>query len=168
MITDTLHALLADCHRTPDDDHALLVAADCAAENDEPRVEWVLRLLASRRYGRIATGSRAYGSVKPDSDYDWVLRTHTDTLRQRLWAWCDQDRSSGPTTEAYEGAGSYRLAGSYRYGPINLIRVDTWPQFDVWKEGTRNLLIKRSDAGTVISRGYAIAEFQRLARRDRL
>lgn len=172
VMDDTLRLLLDECHRNPEDNTRLGVAADRAEECDLPNVAWILRLLANtdpRR--RVPTGSRVYGFAREDSDYDWVLwvlrpiATYASLLIKHA-----DPASSGSTGQPdYAPPGAalpfvYRLSGAYRFGPINLIRVDHRNQFDCWREGTNELVVARAVHGPR-TRDQAIAVFRKCGKR---
>lgn len=154
-ISPDLAILLNACHSAPLDWQAKLVAADKAQEDGLDSCAWWLRWMAShcqppangdfgplpsrRRLHDLSvpTGSRVYGVPTPDSDWDWVVpilpgyEHHLTGVRAN----CDP-HSSGPSAAPYEGATPSRLAGSYRFGPIDMIHVDSRDQLVVWTQST--------------------------------
>lgn len=145
-----------------------LVAADRAQEIGALTTEWILRCLADTNpVDRLRTGSRAYGIPTEDSDWDWVLRLYPGESgggHALLRNHCDRARSSGKRVPAYLGDVPYRLSGSYRFGSINVITVDTEPQMSVWREGAAFLLAESGLHGPR-TRDRAIEVFTRLSKR---
>lgn len=133
-IDPTLCALLYTCSRAPDDKTAFLVAADCAQEQNEKALEWLLRFFATEPEPFLFTGSRRYGAPRPNSDFDWVWRR--TAAQWELWQ--NSLEQSGIVSNFSEYDTS-RLTGAYRYGPVNLILVDTHDKIDKWRRGTELL-----------------------------
>lgn len=103
----------------------------------------------------ILTGSHAYGTPKPESDVDLVIRvTDPDTLDAIINA------ADPPTDDPVHkpSAVQFRTA-SFRFGTLNLIIAHTDDQYAQWAEGTR-ILRERAP----VTREQACAVFQALRR----
>lgn len=116
------------------------------------------------------TGSRVYGTPRPDSDYDFVVLVSPATLRALHKAATTCIACSGSGTNSKGGPctpcrGTGQLDarvellredsdggiqnGSFRFGPINLIAVTDRKAFMVWRKGTQALYKKRKAHGPV-------------------
>lgn len=89
------------------------------------------------------TGSRAYGTPRPGSDYDFVLALPLEVAEQ-----LDElaDEGSDPP-------GSVSL----RFNRLNLIIPTSEESLEVWKQGTQDLAAKKP-----VTRENAVAHFKRL------
>lgn len=174
---DDLKTLLDVCSKNPTDRTGLLVCADCAAENGQTSLEFLLRTLAERDRDPmfLFTGSRCYGAPREDSDWDWVVMLSTtfgDTLHPRAdkstWR-APVDWSLPLALQQYvppdpEEEGEYGEAGvwaCFRFGPVNVIGVRDQAQWNAWENGTLDLLIVRGFTGKPIRRNDAVACFTR-------
>lgn len=130
-----LEALLTTVSESLDDDTAKLVCADWCQENGETDLEKLLRHLAADpvRIGPIFTGSRRYGTPRPDSDFDWVLFETPDGIRRLSFL-------LGQTYVTTDMEGECGIDLSLRFGPVNLLLVTTHRQWAAWYFGTRRLL----------------------------
>lgn len=76
------------------------------------------------------TGSRAYGSPRPNSDIDLVIRVDS---RTRLML---ETLSDNPKTDKY---GSVIV----RFGRLNLLLCETDEEFATWVVGTNKMLVDK-------------------------
>ena len=90
------------------------------------------------------TGSRAYGSPRPDSDIDLVIRCNS-TVRAALHAMRDNATDDSPVL---------------RFGRLNIVACLTDDDYAVWKFGTAALEQK-----TPVKRNRAISFFKKLRSR---
>ena len=164
VTTEAQLALLLDgCHLEPAEDMRFLVAADYAQEQGYRAVEHCLRLLA-RSPRRLATGSRAYGTPQPDSDWDWVVKFGRHRDFADVLTPADSHTISRADTDHY--GDSDMLVGTARFGPLNLIAVTAESQWNIWKDGTQYLLAESGLEGPR-TRDRAVQVFQQFARRVR-
>lgn len=127
------------------------------------------------------TGSRVYGTPRPDSDYDLVVLVSPATLRalhkaattciscsgsgrnSKGTGKCVPCNGTGQTEDKVEGRRATSdggpTSGSFRFGPINVIAVTDRTAFMVWRKGTQALYKKRKAHGPV-GRDEAKAYFQ--------
>lgn len=103
----------------------------------------------------IVTGSRVYGTPKPDSDIDLVVLVTKDDIRA-MRDLADEDNSTDYENPDY-GAGG--LTASLRFGKLNLLCCTTPEQVDVWRRGTAALKIVAP-----VTREVAVKLFQMLQR----
>ena len=83
------------------------------------------------------TGSRAYGTPRPDSDIDLVVLVSPDDLAKLVELSDKQSDFGHPGGEHYED-------GCFlRFGPLNLICVTDQTHFETWKKGTDELIAKK-------------------------
>jgi predicted nucleotidyltransferase len=90
------------------------------------------------------TGSRAYGKPKPESDIDLVIRVEPqveDFLRQN--------------------ADSVPGKAGIRYGNLNLIMCSTDRKYELWEQGTEELI-----AEAPVTREQACKKFKDLEASD--
>lgn len=78
------------------------------------------------------TGSHVYGTPKPESDIDLVVRIEPDELEEL--------RRSMNTTDPVD---DYGTSHSLRFGSLNLICCTTDEWFEDWKQGTEVLAKKK-------------------------
>lgn len=95
----------------------------------------------------FVTGSRAYGTPRPDSDVDLVVPIDAAALRELLDVVNEDEVSSG---SGYHGV-------SLRFGRLNLICVTGPRQLDAWSSGTKALKAKAP-----VARDEAVALFKSL------
>jgi len=188
--TNEMLAMLQTISENFADDNAITPAIDYCDEMGYDRVKWLLQLLLKispkkRSQAMLFTGSRRYGKVHDQSDFDWVLAyskdsynlagTHhltpytSDTvdLADYLINYCDtRSDEYGHDWPDYEKYACPQVDMSYRFGPINLILVHRKIQFQTWKEGTTNCLALVRNHNYRVPRDVAICvinnEFQRL------
>lgn len=98
----------------------------------------------------FVTGSRAYGTPRPDSDIDLVVRVNPEDLG-RLIAASDKHHRYDDNDSA-----------SVRFGSLNLICVTSDAAFDAWESGTKALSVIAP-----VSREEAIEHFAALGVRPR-
>lgn len=169
-LTDDLKALLTACSLNPTDATPFLVAADYCSDHDLHKLEWLLRYLAQHKRHVLFTGSRRYGTPKPDSDFDWVIRL---TSGDERWVTRHADEvcsqkvppAAEPNIDTYftqprlgsEYAGCDRLEVALRFGPVNLIVVNNRDQWACWEDGTAELA-----AEGPVTRDRAVEVFTRL------
>lgn len=161
-VAPELVALLQSCSENLTDDTAKLVTADWCAENGYESLEWLLRWLANderQGLGLHFTGSRCYGTPKPDSDFDWVFCAENGFDIEFLRTFCDSDSSYGNCTYA----GTTGIDTALRYGPVNLLCVSKEAQWKAWVDGTTALLEKAP-----VTRDQACVEFQSQFRANNL
>lgn len=137
---------------TPTD---LQIAADFLEENDFP--EDVVAFLRNTP-AAIVTGSRKYGSPRGDSDLDLAVLLSKEDM-PLLASVAD----TTPGCLNREGQPEYDSdAGwSYRFGRLNLIACDNPAQWEVWHDGT-NQLLQRARRGETLSRDEAVRQFRAL------
>ena len=83
------------------------------------------------------TGSRAYGTPRPDSDIDLVVLVSPDDLAKLV------ELSDKQSDFGHPGGVHYEDGCCLRFGPLNLICV-TYPlHFETWKKGTEELVYKK-------------------------
>lgn len=106
------------------------------------------------RPNAILTGSRVYGSPKPNSDVDLVLLM-TGPQANALAVFADQD----PGPKHSQSASGFSL----RFGRLNLI-IETDPvKFEVWVRGTEQLTAMKP-----VTRSQAVALLDFLQRQAML
>lgn len=158
MITTDLKLLLDQCSKDPHNHTLKLIAADCAEiDNNLISLGWFLRWSHETRLAPLFTGSRCYGTPRPESDWDWVIKiqqypqkvlvSHADEVTEKEK---DQYPDGG-----YEG--SNRLDRALRFGPVNLICCSSTMQYQAWCNGTRYLTEQAP-----VTRKKAIETFQRM------
>ncbi len=101
------------------------------------------------------TGSRKYGTPKPESDVDLVVFLTPDDL-ESLAELADAEGSQMVSCYGAENL-------SIRFGRLNLICVTSEPDYEVWREGTETL-----HAAKPVSREIAKAMFLGLEARARI
>lgn len=172
-IPDELVALLKTCSETWDGT-ALLVTADWCQDSDYKSLEWLLRHLAKvgiRDHllptekrgvapsfsGIYLTGSRAYGTPRPDSDFDWI---YFPTAKDQ--------RAHGEMEKAADSHCEIRgnrtaLSHTFRFGPVNLLVAHWWSQWSAWVETTRSLVarkpVTREEAVEAFKTAFRAARF---------
>lgn len=122
-----------------------LIALDRARDLDLNGLVHMLEWFHHTSYPRLFTGSRRYSQmrVRPDSDFDWVLKIpNSREYHDGLAGAADSQFDLG---EEYipKGTVATRLPAidvSYRFGPVNLICVSTIEQWVCWTEGTKRLV----------------------------
>ncbi len=154
-----LAALLQACSNDLQENTTMLVAADWCQENGYKSLEWLLRYLSKERRWRIKvlfTGSRCYGTPKPESDFDWVVY-----LLDGLEPFDDYADSCSKSSHWNEQGqevlyyGTCGLDAAMRFGPVNLICVTSMNQFMAWETGTRILKLFAP-----VTRERAVDEFK--------
>lgn len=152
------------CSNNPADRTAFGVGADLADEQDLPHLAWLMRWLCEHPDTDVLfTGSRRYGTPKPDSDWDWVVqvgRGFRTELRHNAETDCRGEAYPDP-----KYPGDDRLDIALRFGPVNLICVSTTLQWDVWVEGTNRLvtmavLYESLGRRRAVTRGQAVGVFK--------
>lgn len=152
MVDPDLSLLLDAVHRDQSDRTLKLVAADRAAELGLLSCERLLRYTARPSFTRplLSTGSRVYGTPGPASDWDWVVFSVGSTTRSWFKGNYDYSGRRIPDHDATiypPDMIESRLAGSYRFGPVNVIHVDQMSQYFIWREGTDQLLAESALEG---------------------
>lgn len=127
----------------------MLPIADKAEDDGEIVLSQLMHTFADSRFEGLllATGSRVYGSWREDSDYDLVVYTSNGWTVEQFRTRCDPSSSGktcGPPDADYP---EYRLAGSYRFGPLNVIHCDKRTQWTTWVLGTTKLIEDRDKLG---------------------
>lgn len=141
----------------------MLVAADWCADHDPEykSLEWFLRWLAAARGDHergpipmvLFTGSRRYGTPRPDSDFDWVVFTGAGQLLFAGAALANNaDRS---VVSGGRRFGTCGVDATFRFGPVNALFVTGLSQWDAWVTGTLAL-----EARKPVTRDQAVAEFR--------
>jgi predicted nucleotidyltransferase len=103
------------------------------------------------------TGSRVYGTPRPDSDIDLVVLVD-DVDLQKL---CDMVATTEDRDTLGAPGGIYYEDGtSLRFGRLNLLCVTEKKHFDVWQFGTERLKEQKP-----VTRDFAI-EFLKKLRHD--
>lgn len=100
----------------------------------------------------IVTGSRRYGTPRPDSDVDLVVLMEDSETLGLLAGGADEEPRD------YDS----RFGWPFRFGRLNLIVCTRIEQWEAWNEGTRSL-VARSAKGETITRDMAVATFRGLA-----
>lgn len=129
----------------------LLMGADWCDEYEIlPSLAKFIRHLHKSRfmYWVLPTGSRRYGTPKPDSDWDIVLFGYELDVEYLA-------RLADDTIVPYRIPHSRGLTATYRFGPLNVILVLEFNQWQAWVIGTRNLVNRKP-----VTRVQAIEEFQ--------
>jgi hypothetical protein len=99
------------------------------------------------------TGSYAYGTPHEDSDIDLVVLISQDDLNRLASFDLDSYYSRyGKTPDSHYG----------RFGNLNLLCVTTELEYNIWLDGTKELVAKRP-----VTRDEAVETFQRLQRERR-
>lgn len=93
----------------------------------------------------FATGSRVYGTSRPDSDWDIVVRTDIGEI------------PGFECTTASTYFGNDMESASGRCGAINFIFIFTDARFEMWRKGTEFL-----KAHGPVTRDQAVRTFERL------
>ncbi len=102
------------------------------------------------------TGSRAYGKPRTDSDYDLVVLVSQETLQ------CLQEvAEAAPPNCEYDPEDACCL----RFGPLNLLCVCSEKHFELWQEGTEEL-IRRSKMIGPVQREFAIEFLRNLRKKN--
>lgn len=158
--------LLDQIHRDQTDRTLKLVTADLAEESGYPRLGDLLRHLAGERFhdqNILSTGSRLYGEVRENSDWDWVVWMNWN---EQIWfkMACDPKSDYKPKHEYPASEMESGLSGSSRFGPVNVIWVEHEPQMRCWLEGT-HLLLAESGLHGPRTRDRAVEVFTGLRRK---
>lgn len=106
----------------------------------------------------IVTGSRAYGSPKPDSDIDLVVFVTEEEFNLL------DKMADSPSPEDLEKEQHYTVWGggrSLRFGQMNLLCVTNEKHYEVWRRGTVRLKKRARDKGAV-DRVAAITAFGKM------
>ena len=102
------------------------------------------------------TGSRAYGTPKPESDIDLVVYM-SEELLELLEAFADSNEGSGKENKKTPPK------GSLRFGQLNLICLTDINEHTIWKSVTNKLKMWRDwhNAGNwpAVTRDIAVREF---------
>lgn len=106
------------------------------------------------------TGSRRYGTPRPDSDIDLVVLMDGSELVELAKFADNTDDLGSPGGEQYEDG------CSLRFGKLNLLCVTQERHFKVWKQGTDELV--GIAAITTVSRDEAIEHLVALRRKERI
>lgn len=93
----------------------------------------------------ILTGSRAYGTPRPDSDVDLVIRLSPETLVQLIAA--SDKHAEYPENNS----------ASVRFGILNLICVTSDSAYETWRSNTAALVARKP-----VTRDEAIESFSLL------
>ena len=97
----------------------------------------------------VLTGSRAYGTPRPDSDVDLVVLVDRPTQAAMLKLFPPED---------YDEAAYADCSGrTIRVGDLNLIMVTTEAELEVWRRGTEAL-----KAEAPVTRARAVQVFESL------
>lgn len=100
----------------------------------------------------FVTGSRAYGTPRPDSDIDLVcLLDEGDRIV--FEADVNGDAGDGTEQELYESAGVIAL----RFGKLNLLLCLDEDAYRTWEQGTRELRARKP-----VTRDEAVEHFRAL------
>jgi len=92
------------------------------------------------------TGSHAYGTPTEDSDIDLVVQVSPGDLERLAIL------SGDTAAEHYGVSGTQYL----RFGGLNLLAVDNDIDYQIWLEGTKELVARRP-----VTRDEAVAVFKR-------
>lgn len=96
------------------------------------------------------TGSRAYGVSREDSDIDLVILIGQKEM-ERLAELAGNDENS---INLYGGVDD-SPCGQIKFGKLNLIMVSSRKDYDIWKDGTDELIAKAP-----VTRDRAVALFK--------
>lgn len=102
----------------------------------------------------FVTGSRVYGTPRPDSDADVVIFIPHKQVH------LIRELADGPTAEDTKYA-LMNAGWCLRFGRLNLICVENEEQYKIWRDGTRHLRHKAKSHP--VSREFAM-EFMRSLR----
>lgn len=97
------------------------------------------------------TGSRAYGTPRPDSDIDLVVYVTSEDLSKLI------ELSDKVSEFGAPGGVHYEDGCCLRFGPLNLICVTSEQHFNTWKKGTEELVAKKP-----VTREVAVETLKRL------
>lgn len=170
-----LESLLRCCSDHPTHATPFGATADYCDDQNGPldSLAWLLRYLAAHPRHILFTGSRRYGTPKPDSDFDWVIQLpgsderwcaqHADEVKGAAatgidgandWEH-DYFRGAGRLAEVSPYAGSLLLETTLRFGPVNLLVVNNTDQLGAWTRGTAQLVTEAP-----VTRDRAVEVFQ--------
>ena len=101
------------------------------------------------------TGSRVYGTPRPDSDWDLVVLVDPETAYALASAFCDTDTEEF-ATDAYKGCG-FQVTVEKNGKKLNLLVSTTQKAFDQWRTGTESLKKRKP-----VTREFACEVFKAL------
>lgn len=160
IIPNDLCMMLQEVSETQDR-NGLLAAADLAQEYNFHSLYWLLEYFGSsktKEWSWIFTGSRKYGTPKPDSDFDWVV--FLGHYFQDDWL---SQKADSHTRDTVGETSAFGIDYACRFGPLNVLVVSTTKQYRAWDRGTKNLFKRRP-----VTREEAVEEFRRQFRRHSL
>lgn len=103
------------------------------------------------------TGSRRYGTPRPDSDIDLVVLMEGPELTELSKLADNTDDFGSPGGEQYDDG------FSLRFGKLNLLCVTQERHFQVWKQGTDELIAMKP-----VSRDKAMEHLAALRREHKI
>lgn len=103
------------------------------------------------------TGSQRYGTPTPDSDTDLVVLVDEESLIVLIKASAQKTESHGAQETYYEDG------CSIRFGKLNLLCVTEKKHFDIWQQGTDELVAMRP-----VSREKAIDYLAALRKKNQI
>lgn len=161
MIPTDLVTQLTYVSRYPDDKTARGVCADWCDDNGFAPTARLLRWVDTDWFGVCSwflfTGSRRYGTPRPDSDFDWVLYLTAAGIKE-LRPLAESD--SNPEGQNH---GVFGIDTALRFGPVNALCVTTDDQWRAWSDGTERLA-----AEAPVTRDRAVEVFRELRGRYNL
>jgi hypothetical protein len=86
----------------------------------------------------FVTGSRKYGTPKPDSDVDLIVFVSKADL-EILAALADPETLEDRSAPAFQASDYDPMSKPLRFGKLNLICVTDPAQYDAWRAGTERL-----------------------------
>ncbi len=177
-ISADLRSLLDQIHKNIDDMCLRFPAAEKAQDDGLDSLANLLGLMSDERFLRsaaiLATGSRTYGAFTENSDYDWVVGTipyyrvemvdDVSFIISQIRSNCNPHSSGMTAPPPSDDYPEYRLTGSYRFGPVNIIHVSKREQWRTWEAGTQQLVEEKNKHGPR-SRKRAIQVFTEMAKK---
>lgn len=109
----------------------------------------------------ILTGSQVYGRPGPKSDVDLVVLLSPADI-EKLRALADPGSDAKPGNSDGGPQTIDGLSASLKFGRLNLICVADPLAFEVWRRGTRSLLIESERTSAPVPRELAVAFFDML------
>lgn len=103
----------------------------------------------------LLTGSRVYGTPKPNSDIDLVVLMSVKDLHRLQELFKDEWRSNTADTGNYDGIGA--MSDQFRFGNLNLIVTTDPLAYEVWRRGTEAL-----SWAAPVTRDFAVKFFKKL------
>lgn len=99
----------------------------------------------------ILTGSHAYGKPNPESDIDLVVQVSKEVMRKLAL------KNELEMEEVVDQYGNQFDSACLRFGNLNLICVTNEHDFQIWKQGTAELVARKP-----VTREEAVSHFRKL------